>query len=102
MGVFYRLFSLLEDECHKLDMEMASSTDTLASTSDRQTFINFTTAIQKERELMDEKKRLEDEAKLLNQTVSFLTLTSAAQVVAQAVANVIADRKKKLANTVNK
>lgn len=78
---------------------------TTASTSDKQTFQNFSAMVQKERELLDEKKRLEDEVKCLHQLFSLLTLTStatsASNFTAQAAANLIADKKDKIAITVS-
>ena len=58
--------------------------------------------IQKERELLDERKRLEDEVKWLDQTLSLLLLTpSSNNLPAQAVAKVIQERKKKMASIVS-
>ncbi len=107
LGVFFRLFTLLEDECHKIDMEMAQSTSTSASTTDKQPYINFRAMIQKERELLDTKKRVEHEVNWLEQTLSYLTLTSTSanpapvNLPAQAVGKAITERKKKITATVS-
>lgn len=60
--------------------------------------------VHKERELLDRKKRLEDEVKLLHQTLSFLTLTStsgSSNPPAKAVTVAIKERKKKITETVS-
>lgn len=76
---------------------MAQSTTLTTSTSDKQPFRDFTSMIQKERTLLDEKKRHEDEVKWLEQTFSLLTLTSSApNLPAQTVAKAIEDRKRKI------
>lgn len=49
LGIFMRLFTLMEDECHKLDLEMAESESMVPSAGDKQTYTNFTTLIAKER-----------------------------------------------------
>ncbi len=85
---------------------MAGSAEIITSTSDKQPFRNFTAMVQRERELIDGKKRLEDEVKWLDQTLSYLTLTSATpaapnSIPAQAVVKAIEERKKKITNTVS-
>ena len=65
-----RLFNLMEDECHKLDLEMAESTSTVNSSDDRQGFTNFSSLIAEERVLLDKKETLEDQVKWLDQTLS--------------------------------
>lgn len=52
LGVYLRLFNLLEDECHKLDMEMAELTS--PQSGDRPSYTNFSKVIERERELLDE------------------------------------------------
>lgn len=73
---------------------MSQSTSLTASTGDTQSFTDFTDMVQKERELLDQKKRLEDEVKWLDQTLSFLTLApSASNLPAQAVVKVYETRR---------
>ncbi len=60
----------MEDECHKLDLEMAESTSTVNSSDDRQGFTNFSSLIAEERVLLDKKETLEDQVKWLDQTLS--------------------------------
>jgi hypothetical protein len=101
--VFFRLFTLLEDECHKLDLEMTQSTSLTASSSDKRPFADFTSMVQKERVLLDQKLRLKEEIKWLDQTLSLLTLTSpvTSGVPAQAVAKIIGEKKIKIAATIS-
>ena len=103
LGVFMRLFTLMEDECHKLDLEMAESTSMAPSTSDKPTFINFTALIAKERELLDKKKNLEDQVKWLDQTLSLLALTSSSTTPPmRAVQNAMEERRNAISAVVRK
>jgi hypothetical protein len=94
--VFFRLFTLLEDQCHKLDLEMAASSS--SQEGDRPGFVAFTEVIKKERALLDEKATLDSELKWLGQILSHLVINSAnpntdPQVVG--VNKLTAERKKK-------
>ena len=89
----------MEDECHNLDMKMAKSS--VASDSDKQSYRNFTAMIHRERELLDKKKTLQDHVKLLDQTLSLLTLmsTSATPVnsgTSKVVSDAIKEKKKEI------
>ena len=75
LGVFFRLFTLLEDECHNLDLQMAASSST--QEGDRPGFVAFTEVIKKERALLDEKALVENELKWLGQILSHLVINSA-------------------------
>lgn len=66
---------MLEDECHKLDLELASKT--IPEIGDRPAYVNITAAVQMERTLLDEQANLTQELKWLDQTFSLLSLTSA-------------------------
>ena len=48
---------LMEDECHKLDMEMAALTT--EQPGDRQAYIDYSSIVRKERALLDEKSSAE-------------------------------------------
>ena len=97
MGVFFRLFTLLEDECHKLDLELAASETAAPSTSDKEIFKTYMTLVQKERELLDQKKNLSEQVTWLEQTLSLLLLApSSSNLPAQAVATAIKERKEKI------
>lgn len=105
LGVFFRLFTLLEDACHELDLEMAESTATTPNTSDKEKYQNFTATIQRERELLDKRKRLEDEVKWLDQTLSLMiisntSITPTSTLPAQVVASAIKGKKEDIENIV--
>lgn len=74
LGIFLRLFTLLEDECHKLDLELVSAT--VPQSGDRAGYVDFAQAIQKERALLDLQVKVEAELQFLHQTISLLALTS--------------------------
>lgn len=74
LGVFFRLFTLMEDECHKLDIEMAVLTT--EQPGDRQAYIDHSSIVRKERTLLDEKSSVEGEVTWLSQTITLLSLTS--------------------------
>lgn len=71
--MFYRLFELFEDECHKLDLEMASQMAPQAG--DGHTYSNHCDLVHEERSLLDQKAAAEENVKWLDQVVSLLTLT---------------------------
>ena len=85
----------MEDECHKLDLEMAELASMVASTSDSQPYRNFTSLIAKERLLLDRKKDAQDQIEWLDQTLSLLILTSASSTTPpiQAVNNALKERR---------
>ena len=74
LGIFQRLFTLLEDECHKLDLGLASLTT--PESSDRHAYSDYSTIVKRERDLLDEKVCLEGQLKWLQQTITLLSLTS--------------------------
>ena len=53
LGIFFRFFTLLEDECKKLDIKMAAITS--SSPGDRQTYLRYSEVVFKERQLLDKK-----------------------------------------------
>lgn len=102
--MFFRLFTLLEDECHKLDVHMATMTS--PEESDRQSYITYASKVHQERTLLDEIKTLKDGLDFLEQTRSFLLLTTTTPTTStpsptiQAVTNVIEGKKKNLTELV--
>ncbi len=74
LGVYLRLFTLLEDDCHKLDMEMAELTS--PQSGDRPSYTNYTKVIQTERDLLDELDCMKGQLKWLEQTLTLTTLNS--------------------------
>ncbi len=74
LGVFLRLFTLFEDECHKLDLELAAKST--PQPSDRPAYSKHSDIVHQERSLLDAKALLEDEIKFLDQTASYLALNS--------------------------
>jgi hypothetical protein len=73
--VFLRLFILLEDECHTLDLQLAASA--APEVGDRVAFVDYSVAIRMERMLVDEKSNVEQDTQWLSQTISLLSLTAA-------------------------
>ena len=64
----------MEDECHKLDMEMAAHNTT--QPGDRQSYTDYAGIIAKERILLDEQATVQKELDWLIQTFTLLTLNS--------------------------
>ena len=82
LGVFYRLFSLLEQECHQLDLQHAllnSSASTVPSYS------VFAKALKQVHHLREEAKKLQGEAAMFDQLISYLTLQFSEDVVSQPI-----------------
>ena len=100
--MFFRLFTLLEDDCHRLDLEMAGSGSSTAST-DKQAYTHYVALIEKERDLLDEKANLEAQVIWLDQTLSFLTLNASSPTdpASQAVVTAITSRKENIRNIVS-
>ena len=93
LGVFFRLFSLLEDQCHALDLELATSQ--ASSSGDRPSYATYTRQVQEERTLLDQKEKIEGEVSWLQQTLSFLAINSsnpASDPAMLAVTKVIKDK----------
>ena len=93
----------MEDECHKLDLEMACIER--PQTGDRQVYIDYATIVHNERDLLDEKARIEGDLTWLFQTLTVLTLNSSnpttdPQIVSVAI--VIGDRRKRQSEIVSK
>lgn len=57
LGIFYRLWSLLEEECHQLDLELA--TWTAPQSIDRASFTRYSTSVKKRAQLKERKLELE-------------------------------------------
>lgn len=97
LGVFHRLFTLFEDECHHLDLQLAVLTT--PQTGDRPAYHNHSILVQQERSLLDAKALAKDEIKWLEQTVSFLTLNSSSpstDPTLLAVLKICKEKKKRL------
>jgi hypothetical protein len=102
LGVFLRLFILLEDECHTLDLQLAASA--APEVGDRVAFVDYSVAIRMERMLLDEKSNVEQDTQWLSQTISLLSLTAAdpsrdPQVTA--IADLIKSNKDRLSGIVS-
>lgn len=94
--MFYRLFTLFEDECHKLDLEMATLTS--PQTSDTTSYTTHSNLVHQERKLLDDMATVEGEIQWLDQTLSLLALRStdpSNDAAFLAVAKVSEERKKK-------
>ena len=71
LGIFYRLFSLLESSCHQLDLELAqhaSQPDTLHS------FRLYSASIYKLQKLYEARRTGIEEADAAEQLASYLTI----------------------------
>ena len=103
LGFFLRLFTLLEDECHKLDLELAALKSPLES--DWASYTSYTSMVHQERVLLDKTDTLKTELRYLNQTLSYLVLHTTTSTIASpaitAVANVMKGRKAQLADLVS-
>lgn len=74
LGIFFQLFTLLEDECHKLDIKMAAIT--LSSPGVRQAYIRYSEVVFRERQVLDKKSDAEKHLILIQQTLTCLALNS--------------------------
>ena len=91
----------MEDECHKLDLQMATSSSPVPG--DRQSYTNYAQVVQSERALLDEKEQIKAQLAWLDQTLSFLTLNSlnpANDPSVEVVKSAVSENKSKLAKIV--
>ena len=70
LGVFFRLFTLLEDDCHELDLA-----HTLHGVQAGPTYERYITALRKKRESEEEVNILRDHIQRLEQLVTLAAIT---------------------------
>lgn len=102
LGVFYRLFSLLEDECHKLDIQMAALSS--PNTADKPRYARYVASINEERLLRDKNATSERHIVWMEQTLTQLTLNSlnpATDPSVKSVATEVKAEKKRLGRIVS-
>ena len=68
LGIFMKLWTLLEAECHKLDLELAQHTT--GSTGDRKAYLKYSAAIHDLTRLGEEKEKAEQYASMLDGVVT--------------------------------
>ena len=71
LGIFGRLFHLLEQSCHELDLRLAETTQQEGSGS----FAHYCAALHKRQELKEKRDRRATQAATLEQLVGLLALT---------------------------
>ena len=71
LGIFFRLFSLLEDECHCLDLEVAKRN---VQPDDRTTFATYVSSLHQRASLQEEKDQLTNLINTINQVITYLAL----------------------------
>ena len=73
LGIFYRLFSLLEQACYRLDVKASESVNHQPSSkpSSYQEYCRCQTEMV---QLKEEKRRLEEEATILEQAATYMSL----------------------------
>ena len=67
LGIFFCLFSLLEDECHCSDLEVAKP-------DDRTTFATYASSLHQRASLQEEKDQLTNLINTINQVITYLAL----------------------------
>ena len=72
LGVFFRLFELLEEACHHLDLQMANMQQT---TTFRAPFEKYSTTLKALNDIKAKIQHLEGKAKTVDQLASYLSLT---------------------------
>ena len=72
MGIFFRQFSLLEDECHCLDLEVAKRN--VVQPDDRTTFGIYVSSLHQRASLQEEKDQLTNLINTINQVITYLAL----------------------------
>lgn len=72
LGIFYRLWCLLEEECHQLDLQLAQQV--ASSPLDKELFSHYTELLKQLSELEREKPKLIQYTEGLNNAVAHLAL----------------------------
>ena len=70
LGIFFRLFSLLEDECHCLDLEVAKRN--IVQLDDRPSFATYASNLH--RRTQEDKGQLNNQLNTINQVITYLAL----------------------------
>ena len=72
LGIFFRLFSLLEDECHCLDLEVAKRN--IVQPDDRTSFATYASNLHRRTSLQEDKGQLNNQLNTINQVITYLAL----------------------------
>ena len=72
LGIFFRLFSLLEDDCHEVDVR---HTLQLQGSTAGSTFNTFMTVLQRQSTLRDSSRRVSEQIKVLEQLLTLTLVT---------------------------
>ena len=84
LGIFFRLFTLLEDECHELDVGHSLG---LQGSTAGSTFNTFTAALRRQCTLRDNINRLSTQIQALEQLLTLATVTLAPSMPQMTVFN---------------
>ena len=98
LGIFDRLFDLLEEACHQLDVQLAErgrQADTLHS------FKLYSAAVQNIKELEGEKQREDEEASAAEQLSTFLAVRGASTQQVEFCRQSAAELRRKVATLVS-
>lgn len=77
LGIFFRLFTLLEDACHRLDFKLAlavTESDRPESSTKPTSFQEYTMAIREKQEVKEQQLKLQSEAETLEQVATYMSL----------------------------
>ena len=96
LGIFFRLWSLLEEDCHLLDIELAKRT--APESVDRAAFVDYSTAIKKQSQLKEQRLELEKYIATLNCGIAQIAL----QVATPEVQPIITALQQEASSSTNK
>ena len=97
LGVFYRLFQLLERDCHDLDIKKAVLQ---SSTPTHQSYAMYSAAAQRVHSIVDELEQRERQAKALDEIISYLNINSNNTGILKALQCQVADTRKRIKDLV--
>ena len=104
LGIFYRLFNLLEDAVHCLDFELAPTSATAQQQSS--TIERYAKSLRQKADLEEEKSKLEQQAAVAEQVITLAAINMSATFtttpdLVDAMATEAARLRKKIADTVS-
>ena len=99
LGIFYRIWSLLEEGCHELDLELATRTS--HNPSDREIFKKYSLLVKELTQLLEKRLNLVQLVSSLNSVLGDLVISSDSNPLVQALKTELDTQSQKLEKVVH-
>ena len=94
LGIFYKIWCLVEEGCHELDLELAIHSS--HNPTDRETFKQYSSLVKKLRQLRENKMNLVQLVSSLNAVLGDLAINSGSSTLVQALTDEVHTQAKHL------